>query len=131
MFAADGPLTDDSSAIIPKYIKNCRYILMILFLIVPLVGCVLIHVVPQHYKEARLGALCLTVAFVPIFPLNIAVATTNFKGNSKKATVLAIMMISYCAGNVIGPQFYLPRQAPGYQVRVYPSIASLHRFPPP
>lgn len=40
---------------------------------------------------------------------------SNVAGHTKKITTNAILLISYCVGNLIGPQTFISNQAPKYQ----------------
>jgi hypothetical protein len=35
---------------------------------------------------------------------------------TKKATVSAMLFVAYCTGNIIGPQLFLTKEAPKYEV---------------
>lgn len=47
----------------------------------------------------------------PAFSLAIA----NTSGHTKKVTVNGILMVGYCVGDIIAPQFFIESEAPGYE----------------
>lgn len=51
-----------------------------------------------------LGMICL-----------LSCISSNVAGHTKKTTVSAAYLVSYCVGNLIGPQTFLDKQAPKYQ----------------
>ncbi|KAK6460690.1 allantoate permease [Scheffersomyces coipomensis] len=55
------------------------------------------------YMICPIGFICL-----------LSVISSNVAGHTKKVTVNAIFLIGYCVGNLIGPQTFLPQQAPNY-----------------
>ncbi|KAJ8140484.1 hypothetical protein OY671_006329 [Metschnikowia pulcherrima] len=44
----------------------------------------------------------------------LALVASNCAGHTKKITTNAIFLIGYCVGNLIGPQTFIPNQAPTY-----------------
>jgi hypothetical protein len=48
---------------------------------------------------------------VGAFPHILSLFAANFKGVTKKMTMSAVVYISYCVGNIIGPQTFLPPEA--------------------
>ncbi|KAG7752878.1 hypothetical protein KL947_005393, partial [Ogataea haglerorum] len=55
------------------------------------------------YSLSPIGMIC----FLSLFGANTL-------GYSKKVTSQAILLIGYCVGNLVGPQTFLSREAPGY-----------------
>ena len=59
-------------------------------------------------------------------PLFLGLVSSNYKGVTKKMTVTAIIFVSYCAGNIIGPQtFITAEKAHGYPT-AFKSILSCY-----
>jgi len=44
----------------------------------------------------------------------LSLISSNVAGSTKKTTVAAFYLIGYCAGNIIGPQTFRPKDAPRY-----------------
>ncbi|KAM0339126.1 hypothetical protein ACHAPU_011079 [Fusarium lateritium] len=54
------------------------------------------------------------MAVTPAFPLMLSLSASNIAGFTKKSTVMAMIFLGYCAGNLSGPQFFISTEAPGY-----------------
>ena len=52
-------------------------------------------------------------------PLTLGLLSANFKGVTKKMTITAILFVTYCAGNISGPQTFKSSEAKRYE----PSIS--------
>ncbi|KAL8998160.1 MAG: hypothetical protein Q9169_002714 [Polycauliona sp. 2 TL-2023] len=83
-------------------------------LLVAILGMVLIVALPLSNSGGRLAGYYLTQASPTPFVTLLALVATNVAGWTKKTTVAAIYLISYCAGNIIGPQVFRPSDAPRY-----------------
>lgn len=46
----------------------------------------------------------------------LSCVSSNVLGHTKKTTVIAMVLMSYCVGNLIGPQTFQPRDAPHYTI---------------
>ncbi|KAL8691074.1 MAG: hypothetical protein Q9218_003617 [Villophora microphyllina] len=71
-------------------------------LIVSILGMILIVALPLSNAKGRLAGYYLTQASPTIFVALLSLIATNVAGYTKKTTVAAIFLISYCAGNIIG-----------------------------
>ncbi len=91
---------------------------MIWFVILSLIGVAMMFALPNTQPRARLAGFCFTVAYVANFPLSLSLVTSNVKGFTKKSTIMAMVFVAYCVGNIAGPQFFLAREAPHYPVRI-------------
>lgn len=74
----------------------------------------LIVCLPLHNNIGRLFGYYLTQASPTPFVALLSLISTNVAGWTKKTTVAALYLIGYCAGNIIGPQTFLPKDAPRY-----------------
>ncbi|OAA72334.1 Major facilitator superfamily domain, general substrate transporter [Cordyceps fumosorosea ARSEF 2679] len=83
--------------------------------LIALVGCVMVYASPTSQKWTRLGGMWLFPAYAAGFPLSLSIIGSDIAGYTKKTTVLAILFIGYCAGNIAGPQMFITKQAPRYQ----------------
>lgn len=98
------------------FVKSSRLPMMMLNCSVSVIGMALIWKLDDDNKAGRLTGLCLGAVFAANIPLSLSVITSNVAGFTKKSTVSALMFIAYCVGNIVGPQFFLPEQKPGYPV---------------
>ncbi|KAI4219465.1 MAG: hypothetical protein L6R36_008307 [Xanthoria steineri] len=83
-------------------------------LLTAILGMVLIVALPLSNDGGRLAGFYLTQASPTPFVALLSLISTNVAGWTKKTTVAAIYLISYCAGNIIGPQVFRPEDAPRY-----------------
>lgn len=88
---------------------NITAYLLIGVVIPPVIGSALIYSLKN--KGVRLFAYYL-LAFGPgAIPLALGLLSANTKGVTKKMTITAILFITYCAGNISGPQLFLTSEA--------------------
>ncbi len=109
--------------IVATYIKNSRLVLMISAVSVSLVGMVLVYVIPNSSPYGRLAGIWLCSPFAANIPISLSLITSNVGGLTKKATVSAMLFLAYSAGNIIGPQFFYTRQAPGYSTGIRATLS--------
>jgi ACS family allantoate permease-like MFS transporter len=103
-----------SSTYIAHRFKYSRCILIAVLQIIALTGCTMVYKLPITSKWARLGAIWLFSAYASCLPIIFAIVASNVAGYTKKTTVLAILFIGYCAGNIVGPQLFFADEAPEY-----------------
>ncbi|KAF5018831.1 hypothetical protein F66182_9195 [Fusarium sp. NRRL 66182] len=48
-------------------------------------------------------------------PLNMALVQSNYRGVTKKMTITAMLFVTYCCGNMVGPHFFLKSEDPSYE----------------
>ncbi|ODM20573.1 hypothetical protein SI65_03626 [Aspergillus cristatus] len=83
-------------------------------LICAIVGMVLIVALPLENDVGRLIGYYMTQASPTPFVALLSLVSSNMAGYTKKTTVAALYLIGYCAGNIIGPQVFRPKDAPRY-----------------
>ncbi len=71
-------------------------------LIIAMLGMILIVALPLHNNGGRLAGYYLTQASPTPFVALLSLIASNVAGYTKKTTVAAIYLISYCVGNIIG-----------------------------
>lgn len=82
-----------------------------------MIGLLLIIALPTNgngYSIARLIGYYMTQANPATGATVLSLISSNVAGYTKKATVAAFYLIGYCAGNIIGPQTFHPKDAPRY-----------------
>ncbi|KAL1977290.1 hypothetical protein VTN31DRAFT_149 [Thermomyces dupontii] len=82
--------------------------------IAALVGMILIIALPVDNHVGRLIGYYLFPACATSFVALLSMISTNVAGYTKKTTVAALYLISYCVGNLIGPHTFRPKDAPRY-----------------
>lgn len=108
---------------ISSYIKNARTLTMFTLTLTSVVGMVVMYATNPAHRSARLAGYCLCMGFAANMPLGLSLITSNVGGFTKKATVNACTFIMYCAGNIVGPQFFSIEQAPMYPSGIKGSLA--------
>ncbi|KAF4307080.1 Major facilitator superfamily [Botryosphaeria dothidea] len=76
-------------------------------------GC-LIAFLPDDNKVGRLIGVYIMNGIVAGLPLLYALVAANFGGHTKKVTMNAVLLISFCLGNIIGPLTFRNRDSPEY-----------------
>jgi hypothetical protein len=71
----------------------------------------------------RMCALPFAATFAVNIPLSLSIITSNVTGYTKRSTTSALLFISYCLGNIVGPQFFFTREAPKYDTGIKSSLA--------
>ncbi|TVY36222.1 putative transporter, partial [Lachnellula occidentalis] len=109
-----------SATITSSYVKNTRTICMTLCALISLAGACCIRQLDNSNIWARyLSGYCLLSAYTANFPMILSMNTSKFGGFTKKTTVHAMAsapdFVSYCVGNIVGPQLFFAREAPGYK----------------
>ena len=79
-----------------------------------IMGMILIVALPLDNSKGRLAGYYFTQASPVPFVALLSLISTNIAGYTKKTTVAALYLVAYCAGNIIGPQTFRPKDAPRY-----------------
>ncbi|KAK4927452.1 hypothetical protein LTR28_012012, partial [Elasticomyces elasticus] len=69
---------------------------------------------PANDKAGKLIGNYLTNAIGATLPLNYSWVAANYAGHTKKVTMNAILLMSFCLGNIIGPLTFRKNDAPNY-----------------
>ncbi|CAM1508829.1 Fc.00g025680.m01.CDS01 [Cosmosporella sp. VM-42] len=96
------------------WFRNTRTYWMAWNLAISIVGAAMVRQISPDNIWARFMGYCLTMGYSANFPMTLAMSTGNFGGFTKKMTVNAMIFISYCAGNIVGPQLFFDDEAPSY-----------------
>lgn len=110
-------------AIICSYVRNMRTIVMFCFAVISMLGMVLMYALDENNRSGRLAGFCLSLAFSANMPIALSLVTSNVGGMTKKATVNACVLVMYCVGNIVGPQFFNVEDAPNYPKGIRASLA--------
>ncbi|GAB1192541.1 hypothetical protein APSETT444_001733 [Aspergillus pseudonomiae] len=110
-------------AVLCSYFRDLRTIVIFCFAVISMIGMVLMYALDENNQSGRLAGFCLSLAFSASMPISLSLVTSNVGGMTKKATVNACVLVMYCAGNVVGPQFFNVRDAPNYPQGIRASLA--------
>lgn len=93
---------------------NKRCLLAIISLIVPLIGAIIIYVVPRSHTGAQLVGLYFMYFYFASYVVMISCVQANTAGNTKKAITYGFNYLGYCGGAITGTQTFRSNQAPKY-----------------
>jgi len=93
---------------------NQRGLCIILLLIPGILGGALMAFLPANNKVGKLIGNYLTNCIGASLPLMYSWVSANFAGHTKKVTMNAILLMSFCLGNIIGPLTFRKADAPNY-----------------
>lgn len=97
-----------------SWFPNTRTLWMAGNCAIGVVGAVMVRTLPLSNRWGRFAGTVLAPAYAANFPIMMSLLSGNFGGFTKKTTVNAIIFISYCAGNIVGPQLFFEKEAPTY-----------------
>ncbi|KAJ5174959.1 uncharacterized protein N7482_000836 [Penicillium canariense] len=79
-----------------------------------LLGGCLLAFAPQNMKAAQLAGNYLTQMTGSALPIMYSIAGANIAGHTKKITMNAVMLMSFCLGNILGPLTFRTQDEPNY-----------------
>ncbi|KAF5565608.1 major facilitator superfamily domain-containing protein [Fusarium phyllophilum] len=101
-----------SASLVEKF-RRSRCIIAASASALSLVGTILVRQLPSTNNAGRYVGLILCASCANVFPM-LSLISSNVAGFTKKSTVNAVFFLGYCAGNIAGPQFFIPTEAPQY-----------------
>lgn len=107
-----------SSMTLARRFEKSRLLICIGGDVLALIGSILIRQLPQANRGGRYCGIVLVFAFCNNFPMALSFIASNIGGFTKRSTTSAMFFISYCVGNLVGPQLFKPSEGPTYTVRL-------------
>ncbi|PWY75379.1 MFS general substrate transporter [Aspergillus heteromorphus CBS 117.55] len=104
-----------SAALVRRFGQNL--LVMLGFIVPSFIGTIVLMTVRNTSLSTKVGLLFsyyITLSFWSAQNLGLSMVTRNIAGATKKSTVVAATFVSWAVGNAIGPQVFLPRDAPRY-----------------
>jgi predicted MFS family arabinose efflux permease len=77
-------------------------------------GAALMSWVPKSHVSGRLAGMYLANLIIGATPLDYQWITNNTAGHTKRALVTAMMNAAFALGNIVGPQTFQAKDAPGF-----------------
>lgn len=105
------------TSIVTTYVPSTRVLMMIFNTAVSTVGMILVWKLDS--QAGRLTGLVLSTVFAVNVPISLSLVSSNVAGFTKRSVISSMIFVAYCAGNIVGPQFYYSREAPTYQVNPF------------
>ncbi|KAJ5159382.1 uncharacterized protein N7482_006386 [Penicillium canariense] len=106
-------------------VQQTRIFMMMLNTVISMIGMILIWKLDSDSRAGRMTGLCLGAVFAANIPLSLSLISSNVAGFTKKSTVSALMFVAYCIGNIVGPQFFIPSEKPGYPTGIKAAMSGL------
>jgi len=94
--------------------KNARILVASAGNIACLIAAAVLAYLPTDRTWMRLVAFWFTNLQSVSFSLALNMVSANMSGYTKKQIVSALTFMSYCVGNIVGPQFVIQTQAPQF-----------------
>ncbi|KAJ5048409.1 hypothetical protein NUH16_006908 [Penicillium rubens] len=110
------------SAVLCSSIPNIRTLTMMGLTLTSLLGMVLMYALEDSNQAGRMAGFCLSLAFSANMPIAMSLVTSNVRGFTKRAVVNASLLVMYCVGNIVGPQFFSVTEAPRYRKGITASL---------
>ncbi|OLN87361.1 putative transporter C757.13-like protein 5 [Colletotrichum chlorophyti] len=108
----------------PRFFPNTRCFFGIFLAGVPLLGSLLLLVLPANLKWGIVASTWLAGSTAPPLGQVVGLMASNVKGNTKKSVVSAVFFIFYCVGCIVGPQLWQQQDAPRYTKGCITSVVS-------
>lgn len=93
---------------------NQRGLNIVTLLVPGALGGALMAFLPDESKAGKLIGNYLTNCIGASLPLLYSWVSANIAGHTKKVTMNAILLMSFCLGNIIGPLTFRQADAPGF-----------------
>lgn len=90
--------------------------MMILNCSTAMLGLLLVWKLDESNARGRLAGLALGSVVGVNLPLSLSLVASNVAGLTKRSVTSALLFITYCVANIVGPQFFLEREEPRYDV---------------
>ncbi|KAJ5034979.1 uncharacterized protein L3040_008246 [Drepanopeziza brunnea f. sp. 'multigermtubi'] len=97
--------------------KNIRTIVMMMYLLPTIIGVTLMWKMGRNSQREKIGVLFgyyIVGSYVASLVLALQMPATNLGGYTKRTTGVAIVFMTYCLGNIIGPHAFIARESPRY-----------------
>lgn len=110
--------------LIPVYFPNSRCFAGILLSALPMIGSVLMLLLPASDNWGIVVSTWFAASIAPPLGMAMGLLSSNVRGNTKKSVVSAIFFVIYCMGCIISPQLWQRQDAPRYRKGCIASIVS-------
>jgi MFS family permease len=88
------------------FFPNSRSLIVLLITLVPLVGCILLTILPESAGWGMIVASWLASVISSQFSILMSLSASNVRGNTKKSVVNAAFFVGYATGCVAAPQLW-------------------------
>lgn len=95
--------------------QSNRWLWIVICIIPAIIGGALMSFLPISNRNGCLAGIYLVNAVVAPLPVLYAWTAANVSGSTKRAFAAAVVSGSFSIGNIIGPQTFQAKDAPGYR----------------
>ncbi|RJE27541.1 Allantoate [Aspergillus sclerotialis] len=113
------------TSFVASYVRSSRITMMAFSTAAAMVGMLLVWKLDPENKAGRIVGISLGAAYATNIPLSLGLITSNVAGFTKRSVTSALIMVAYCVGNIVGPQFFLSNEAPSYPTGMKAAISGL------
>ncbi|KAI1459737.1 MFS general substrate transporter [Annulohypoxylon moriforme] len=103
---------------------NRRALTACISLLLPIFGTALVYGLPRTNVPGQMVGLYFMYFYWPPYIVGISLIQANTAGMTKKAITYSLVTIGYAAGNLIGPQTFISKEAPQYKSGVTAMLVS-------
>lgn len=100
-----------------------RMFTTIIAYVVATVGLLVLWLLPRSNLVGRLMGLYLIYVFPCGVAMIMSLVASNVAGSTKRSTVLGVILVAYCVGNLVGPQVFKSKEAPVYSTALITILA--------
>ncbi|KAK7710882.1 hypothetical protein SLS63_012845 [Diaporthe eres] len=105
-------------------LTNRRTFVACASLLLPILGTALVYGLPRSNLAGQLVGLYFMYFYWPPYVVGISLPQANTAGQTKKSIAFSLVTIGYAAGNLIGPQTFISKDAPKYTSGVIAMLVS-------
>jgi MFS family permease len=95
--------------------QSNRWLWILICILPAILGAALMSFLPLSNRTGCLAGIYLVNAVVAPLPVHYAWTAANVSGATKRAFAAAVVSGSFSIGNIIGPQTFQAKDAPGYR----------------
>lgn len=117
--AAVAFISQFSLGLLAQYVPNLRCIIWCMSTLPAIAGAMIVRLADHEaQRNLALGGVYLMGFYNVSWVMALSLATSNNSGVTKKSFASTSIAVAYAVGNIIGPQFFLTKEAPTYQTGI-------------
>lgn len=99
-------------------VKNGRTIIMFFVAAPTLAGISMLESLASSDKWGRAAGVWLVLCVPASYAIMLSLISSNVAGYSKKLVCSAMSFVLWCVGNIVAPQLFKAKEAPGYKTGI-------------
>ena len=97
-----------------SYKTHTRVFPGVLMYVIAIIGGTMMIAIPASSKAARFSGYTIAFSYPVASPMLYSMLSSSVSGTSKRIMFNVFLQVGYSVGNLIGPQTYTVKDAPGY-----------------